>query len=61
MSSNIEVVTVDATNLAKRGFFCCKSKKKSEGYQRKLRWLEERFGEGVIRCTQRSAVRHQGT
>ena len=47
MGNNVEIVTVDATNLAKCGFFCYKSKKKSEGYQRKLKWLEERFAEGM--------------
>lgn len=34
-------------NVEKTGFFCYMSKKKSEGYQRKLRWLQERFSEGM--------------
>ena len=47
MDNHIEIVTVDATNVAQHGFFCYKSKPKSEGYQRKLQWLEERFAEGL--------------
>jgi hypothetical protein len=39
----VGIVTVDATNIAQHGFFCCKSKPKSEGYGRKLTWLEQRF------------------
>jgi len=47
MSSRIEIVTVDATNVAQHGFFCYKSKPTSEGYRRKLNWLEQRFAEGL--------------
>ncbi|MCK4580975.1 MAG: GNAT family N-acetyltransferase [Dehalococcoidia bacterium] len=47
MNSNFEIVTVDATNVAKHGFFCQKSKPKSAGYQRKLAWLKQRFSEGM--------------
>lgn len=43
----LELVDVTAANVAQRGFFCFMSKKKSEGYQRKLRWLEARFSEGL--------------
>jgi ribosomal protein S18 acetylase RimI-like enzyme len=43
----IKIVTVDATNVAQYGFFCYKSKPKSEGYRRKLAWLEQRFSEGL--------------
>jgi len=35
MSDDVKVVTVDATNVAEQGFFCYKSKPKSEGYRRK--------------------------
>jgi L-amino acid N-acyltransferase YncA len=43
----VRIVTVDATNVAQYGFFCYKSKPKSEGYRRKLAWLEQRFSEGL--------------
>jgi hypothetical protein len=36
MSDDLKVVTVDATNVAEQGFFCYKSKPKSEGYRQKL-------------------------
>ena len=42
-----EILEVAADNVDKTGFFCFMSKKKSEGYQRKLRWLKERFVEGM--------------
>jgi len=47
MNSDVEIVTVDATNVDQYGFFCYKSKPKSEGYQRKLDWLKQRFSEGM--------------
>jgi GNAT superfamily N-acetyltransferase len=47
MSDDVKVVTVEATNMAEQGFFCYKSKPKSEGYRRKLNWLEQRFSEGM--------------
>ena len=43
----IEIVEVDGDNVSKTGFFCYMSKKKSEGYQRKLKWLKARFAEGM--------------
>lgn len=42
-----EILDVAAENVEKTGFFCFMSKKKSEGYQRKLRWLKDRFAEGM--------------
>jgi len=47
VSEDVEIVTVDATNVEKEGFLCYKSKSKTEGYQRKLNWLRERFQEGM--------------
>jgi ribosomal protein S18 acetylase RimI-like enzyme len=47
MNSNVEIVAVDATNVTEHGFFCYKSKPKSEGYRRKLEWLEQRFSEDM--------------
>lgn len=43
----VEVVDVTKDNVEETGFFCCMSKEKSEGYQRKLRWLRVRFEEGL--------------
>jgi GNAT superfamily N-acetyltransferase len=45
--TDVEIIAVDATNVAHYGFFCYKSKPKSEGYRRKLDWLEQRFAEGM--------------
>jgi len=42
-----EILEVTAENVEKTGFFCYMSKKKSEGYQRKLKWLKRRFAEGL--------------
>jgi ribosomal protein S18 acetylase RimI-like enzyme len=40
-------VEITADNVETAGFFCYMSKKSSEGYQRKLRWLKARFAEGL--------------
>ncbi len=42
-----ELVEVGAGNVEKTGFFCYMSKRKSEGYLRKLAWLKDRFSEGM--------------
>jgi GNAT superfamily N-acetyltransferase len=47
MTNNVEIITVDAGNVEQYGFFCFKSKPKSEGYRRKLEWLKQRFAEGM--------------
>ncbi|HKZ94683.1 MAG TPA: GNAT family N-acetyltransferase [Candidatus Bathyarchaeia archaeon] len=43
----MNIVTVNEENVSEKGFFCYMSKKKTPGYQRKLRWLKERFDEGM--------------
>jgi ribosomal protein S18 acetylase RimI-like enzyme len=43
----MRIIDVTADNVEKTGFFCLMSRRKSEGYQRKLRWLHERFDEGL--------------
>jgi len=43
----MNLVTVNKENVSEKGFFCYMSKKKTPGYQRKLRWLKERFDEGM--------------
>ena len=47
MSQDFEIITVDASNLAQRGFFCYMSKPKSPGYRQKRLWLQARFAEGM--------------
>ncbi len=47
MDNETTLVTVDASNVDEYGFFCYKSKPKSEGYRRKRAWLEARFAEGM--------------
>jgi L-amino acid N-acyltransferase YncA len=47
MGDRVEIVSVDASNVEKEGFFCRKSKRKSPGYKRKSEWLEHRFAEGM--------------
>jgi len=42
-----EMIDVGVENIDRTGFFCFMSKKKSEGYQRKLAWLKDRFAEGM--------------
>ena len=56
MEYDVRIVTVDATNVEDEGFFCYKSKPKSEGYQRKLVWLKDRFAEGM-----RMHILYEGT
>ena len=45
--SAVTIVTVDDTNFEEHGFFCYKSKPKSEGYQKKLRWMEQATAKGL--------------
>lgn len=47
MTDQIELVDVNASNVERLGFFCYMSKRKAEGYRRKLDWLGERFAEGM--------------
>jgi ribosomal protein S18 acetylase RimI-like enzyme len=41
------ILDVTAQNVDRTGFFCFMSKKKAEGYRRKLAWLKDRFAEGM--------------
>ncbi len=47
MGSDVDIITVDASNVDRYGFFCYKSKPKTAGYRQKRQWLEERFAEGL--------------
>jgi GNAT superfamily N-acetyltransferase len=43
----MEIVDVTADNVEEKGFFRLMSRRKSDGYQRKLKWLNARFQEGL--------------
>jgi hypothetical protein len=43
----VRILDVGPENVGELGFFCYMSKRKSEGYARKLSWLERRFDEGL--------------
>ncbi len=43
----VQILDVTADNVDELGFFCYMSKRKSEGWQRKLAWVKERFAEGM--------------
>ena len=47
MSNDVQILTIDETNVEEHGFFCYKSKPKSPGYKRKLTWLQRRMAEGL--------------
>ncbi len=47
MGALLEIVSVDATNLDQRGFFCRKSKMKTAGNQAKLAWVRQGFSDGL--------------
>jgi hypothetical protein len=49
MSQQTDLIDINAQNVEETGFFCYMSKPKSEGYQRKLHWLQARFsGNGSV-------------
>jgi GNAT superfamily N-acetyltransferase len=43
----MKIIDINESNVVEKGFFCNMSKKKSAGYQRKLKWLKRRFAEGL--------------
>lgn len=43
----LEIIDVHAGNVEQTGFFCYMSKRKTEGWRRKLLWLKARFAEGL--------------
>jgi L-amino acid N-acyltransferase YncA len=47
MDQGYEIVTVDASNVDRLGFFCYMSKPKAPGYRQKRDWLAARFAEGL--------------
>ena len=42
-----QIVDVNETNIDTHGMLCLKSKKIGQGYQDKLKWIRERFKEGL--------------
>ena len=47
MDEAFEIITVDADNVDRHGFFCYMSKRKAPGYAQKCAWLAARFAEGL--------------
>ncbi|NIM94542.1 MAG: GNAT family N-acetyltransferase [Anaerolineales bacterium] len=47
MVSEVEIQTVNESNLERLGFFCYKSKRKTPGYVKKLDWVRKRLVEGM--------------
>jgi len=45
--SQLKIIDVNAHSVEKTGFFCYMSKRKTDGFQRKLAWLKARFAEGM--------------
>lgn len=43
----VDILSVDETNLEESGFFCYKSKRDSPGYANKLAWMRHRLAEGL--------------
>lgn len=43
----VKIIDVDLGNVADTGFFCYMSRRKSEGYLRKLAWFKTTFDEGL--------------
>jgi GNAT superfamily N-acetyltransferase len=47
VDNGFEILTVDAGNVDRLGFFCYMSKPKAPGYRQKRAWLAARFAEGL--------------
>lgn len=47
MDDPFEIITVDADNVDRHGFFCYMSKRKAPGYAQKRAWLAARVAEGL--------------
>jgi N-acetylglutamate synthase-like GNAT family acetyltransferase len=43
----IQLIDVNAQDVSETGFFCYMSKRKTEGFRRKLEWVKKRFTEGM--------------
>jgi len=47
MAKTVETIDIGPANVAETGFFCYMSRRKSEGFRRKLDWVRARFAEGM--------------
>ncbi len=47
MTNHVDIVCVDSSSIATRGYFCRKSKMKTVGNQRKLAWAQRGFDDGL--------------
>jgi hypothetical protein len=41
------IIDVNERNIGTEGLLCFKSKKKTEGYKKKIEWIRNRFKEGL--------------
>ena len=56
-ATNAKIIQVTAGNIEQTGFFCYMSKRKSEGFRRKLAWFKARFAEGHVSLEGEPAAR----
>ncbi len=47
IKNDVKIINVTDDNVDQTGFFCYMSKRKKEGFQKKLNWLKDRFAEGM--------------
>lgn len=47
MSPSVKLETITSENFDQLGFFCYKSKRKTEGYAKKHTWVHDRLAEGL--------------
>ncbi len=47
MNKIVKIIDINEGNIDTIGLFCKKSKKKLTGYQKKVKWMKERFKEGL--------------
>lgn len=47
MGPSVKLETINNENLDELGFFCYKSKRKTEGYLKKYAWVHDRLAEGL--------------
>ena len=43
----VKIIDVNEENIDKQVLFCKKTKQKQPGYQNKVKWMKERFKEGL--------------
>lgn len=58
----LKIIDVHPRNVEQTGFFCYMSKRKTEGWRKKLLWLKKRFAEGLkikmLRLTERGFIEY---